>query len=527
MTDSAAPLTGLMGGQPLTITAIFDRMRTVYADGEVVDATGRTTYGELAERVLRLVTVLRELGVQPGDRVATFANNSARHLELYYAVPLAGAVLHMVNIRLYEEQIEYVVQHAGDVVLVADDDLLKAVESLPAACPDLRVVMTMSELAGKAAVAEPARELPELDEESPSGICYTSGTTGMPKGVVYTHRAMYLHAMASCMADNLGLSEQDRVLPVVPLFHACGWGIPYSAPFTGSDIVFAGADVSPANLARIIRDERVTFALGVPTIWTQLLPMAKSGEADVSSLRHLGVGGAATPRPLMEEWDALGVPILQLWGMTETAPLACSSRPRRRHKGLDADALREVRLKTGTVSAGLEARIIGPDGTELPWDGESVGELECRGPWVATAYYNDDALSSDKFHDGWLRTGDMAFMEPDGYFKIVDRSKDLVKSGGEWISSLDLEAAVMAHPTIREAAVVGIRSVKWDERPVVLVVADGTPPTLAELHEFLTGRVAKWWLPDDIVVVDEIPKTSVGKYDKKVMRSMLADRVLP
>lgn len=522
-----APMTGLMGGQPLTIRAIFDRMRTVYADGEVVDASGRTTYGELAERVLRLVTVLGELGVKPGDRVGTFANNSARHLELYYAVPLAGAVLHMVNIRLHSEQIEYVVQHAGDVVLVADDDLLGAVEALPASCPELRVVMTMSELAGKAAVAEPTQELPEIDEESPSGICYTSGTTGMPKGVVYTHRAMYLHAMAACMADHLALSEQDRVLPVVPLFHACGWGLPYAAPFTGAELVFAGSDTSPGNLARIIQDERVTFAAGVPTIWTQLLPLAKSGGADVSTLRAFGVGGAATPRPLMEEWDALGVPILQIWGMTETAPLACSSRPRRRHRDLDDEGKREVRLKTGTIFAGLEARIVGDDGRELPWDGESIGELECRGPWVATGYYNDDALSAEKFRDGWLRTGDMAVMEPDGYFKIVDRSKDLVKSGGEWISSLDLEAAVMAHPRVREAAVVGVRSVKWDERPVVFVVAEGEPPTTAELHEFLAGRVAKWWFPDDVVVVDEIPKTSVGKYDKKVMRSMLADRVLP
>ena len=526
MTAPAA-MTGLMGGQQLTIKAIFDRMRTIYSDGEVVDATGRTTYGELSDRILRIATVLQELGVKPGDRVATFANNSARHLELYYAIPLVGAVLHMVNIRLYSEQIEYVVAHAGDVMLIADDDLLPAVESLPDSCPELRLVMTMSELAGKAAVAAPSAQLPELQEEWPCGICYTSGTTGMPKGVVYSHRAMYLHAMAACMTDHLALTEQDRVLPVVPLFHACGWGLPYAAPFTGAELVFAGADTSPVNLARIIKEERVTFAGGVPTIWTQLLPLAKSGAADVSSLRNLMVGGAATPRPLMEEWDALGVPILQLWGMTETAPLACASRPRRRHRDLDEDGRRDVRLKTGTIFTGLEARIVGEDGEELPWDGESVGELECRGPWVATAYYNDDALSSEKFRDGWLRTGDMAFMEPDGYFKIVDRSKDLVKSGGEWISSLDLEAAVMAHPNVCEAAVVGVRSERWDERPVVVVVPEGEAPSLEQLHEFLAGRVAKWWFPDDLVVVDEIPKTSVGKYDKKVMRAMLADRVLP
>jgi fatty-acyl-CoA synthase len=514
---------GLIGGQPLTIRAIFDRMRTVYATGEVVDARGRTTYGELADRVLRAVTVLRDLGVRPGDRVASFANNSARHVELYYAVPLAGAVLHMVNIRLHDDQISYVVGHAGDTVLIGDDDLLDRLPELPG----VKHVLSMDAFAALVDAAAPCADLPELGEEDPCGICYTSGTTGMPKGVVFTHRATYLHAMAACMADHLAISERDRVLPVVPLFHACGWGLPYVAPFTGAELVFAGADTSPENLARIIETERVTWAAGVPTIWTTLLPLAQRGAFDLSSLTTLGVGGAATPAPLMEAWDALGVSILQIWGMTETAPVACASRPRRRHRGLSPDELREVRLKTGTIFSGLEARIVSETGDELPWDGESVGELECRGPWVATGYYDDPGLG-DRFHDGWLRTGDMAYMEPDGYFKIVDRSKDLVKSGGEWISSLDLEAAIMSHPLVREAAVVGVRSVKWDERPVAVVsCADGVAPTLEDLHAHLAGRVAKWWLPDDLVVVDEIPKTSVGKFDKKVIRASLAERVLP
>jgi fatty-acyl-CoA synthase len=518
---------GLMGQQPLTVRAIFDRMRTVYADGEVVDANGRTTYGELAERVLRTVTVLRELGVQPGDRVATFANNSADHLLLYYAVPLLGAVLHMVNIRLYEEQIAYVVDHAGDVVVIADDDLVDRLDAVLPQCPQVREVLTMSELRSRAEGAAAATDLPDVDEDSACGICYTSGTTGMPKGVVYSHRATYLHAMAACMADHLALSERDRILPVVPLFHACGWGLPYAAPFTGAELVFAGADCTPENLARIIETERVTWAAGVPTIWTQLLPIVEGGEHDLSSLRTIGVGGSATPRPLMQAYDAAGITILQIWGMTETTPLACASRPRRAHRGLESHALLEVRLKTGTIFAGLEARITADDGTELPWDGETVGELECRGPWVATAYYEDPALG-EKFHGDWLRTGDMAVMEPDGYFRIVDRSKDLVKSGGEWISSIELEAAIMAHPKVREAAVVGVRSVRWDERPVAVVVpANGEPPTLAELNAFLMERVAKWWLPDDVVVVDEIPKTSVGKFDKKAMRATLADKVLP
>jgi fatty-acyl-CoA synthase len=516
---------GLIGGQPLTVRAIFDRMRTVYRDGEVVDARGRTTYGDLADRVLRLVTVLRDLGVRPGDRVASFANNSARHVELYYAVPLAGAVLHMVNIRLHDEQIAYVVGHAGDTVLIADDDLMDRLATVELS--GLKHVLGMDDLAARVDAASPAVDLPELDEEDPCGICYTSGTTGMPKGVVFSHRATYLHAMAACMVDHLAISERDRILPVVPLFHACGWGLPYIAPFTGAELVFAGADTSPENLARIIERERVTFAAGVPTIWTGLLPLAEAGAFDFSSLRTLGVGGAATPGPLMEAWDALGVTILQIWGMTETAPVACTSRPRRAHRSLSPEGLRGVRLKTGTIFSGLEARIVGEDGEELPWDGESVGELECRGPWVATGYYDDPGLG-DRFHDGWLRTGDMAFMEPDGYFKIVDRSKDLVKSGGEWISSLDLEAAIMSHPLVREAAVVGVRSRKWDERPVAVVApVNGAAPTLEDLRAHLAGRVAKWWLPDDVIVVDEIPKTSVGKFDKKAIRAQLANMELP
>ena len=532
----------LMGEQPLTVRTIFDRLRTVHADGEIVDALAsgstRTTYGEMADRVLRLVSVLRELGVQPGDRVATFANNSSRHVELYYAVPLAGAVLHMVNIRLHDDQLEHVVADAGDTVLFVDDDLIPRLAPLVERMPSVRTFVRLGKgdcdqidgiLDGEELVAgaEPTAlaDLPELREGDACGMCHTSGTTGMPKAVVYSHRSTFLHAMAACMVDALALSEAERVLPVVPLFHACGWGLPYAAPFTGAELVLAGADTSPANLARIIESERVTWAAGVPTIWTGLLPLAQSGGADLSSLRTIGIGGSATPLALLEAYDALGVEIVQIWGMTETSPVAASSRPRRRHRGLPADELRKVRAMTGTIFAGLEARIVGEDGTELPWDGESVGELECRGPWVCTDYWGG---APEKFRDGWLRTGDMAVMESDGYFRIVDRSKDLVKSGGEWISSVELEGAVLAHPAVREAAVVGIPSQRWDERPaVVAAVCDGASLTLEDLRAFLTGRVAKWWLPDELVVVDEVPKTSVGKYDKKAIRAQLADRVLP
>jgi fatty-acyl-CoA synthase len=529
-----------MGTQPLTVGTIFERMRTVYSDAEVVDAfatgAGRTTYGAMAERILRLVTVLRDLGVAPGDRVGTFANNSSRHVELYYAVPLAGAVLHMVNIRLHDDQLEHVVRDADDTVMFVDDDLVPRLGDVAAKMPSIRAFVRMGkgETAGIEGILEgeslidaavAARELPELTEDMACGMCHTSGTTGMPKAVVYSHRSTYLHAMAMCMVDGLAISERERILPVVPLFHACGWGLPYAAPLTGADLVFAGADCSPEALARIIATEQVTWAAGVPTIWTGLLPLAQSGDADLSSLRTLGVGGSATPRALLEAYDALGVEILQIWGMTETSPVAASSRPRRRHRGLSEEELRDVRAKTGTIFPGLEARIVSDSGDELPWDGESVGELECRGPWVATDYHGG---MPEKFHDGWLRTGDMACMESDGYFRIVDRSKDLVKSGGEWISSVELEGACLAHPAVREAAVVGVPSQKWDERPVVVVALNtGQSLSLDDLRSFLAGRVAKWWLPDDLVVVDDVAKTSVGKYDKKAIRASLADRVLP
>ena len=524
-------MTGYVGDQQLTVRTVFERMRTVHGDNHVVDAladgTTRTTYRELGDRVLRLCTVLRELGVQPGDRVASYANNTSRHVELYYAVPLVGAVLHMVNIRLHDDQLAFVVADAGDSVMFVDDDLVERLSAV-----DLPSVRTFVRL-GKGdsaglpgllsaedllADAAPCTDLPELREDMLAGLCHTSGTTGRPKAAVYTHRSTFLHALTSCTVDGLALSERERVLPVVPLFHACGWGLPYSAPFTGAELVLVGADTSPANLARVIADEQVTWAAGVPTIWNGLLPYA----AELPSLRTLGVGGSASPRALIEAYDQFGITLLQLWGMTETGPLASTSRPRRRHEGLSAQELLDVRTRTGTILPGLEARIVGDDGP-LPWDGESVGELECRGPWVATDYWGG---APEKFDDGWLRTGDMARMEPDGYFTIVDRSKDLVKSGGEWISSVELEGVCLGHPAIKEAAVIGVPSVKWDERPVV-VASVHEPLTLAELRAFLTGRVAKWWLPDELVLVDEVAKTSVGKYDKKVLRAQLAGLVLP
>jgi fatty-acyl-CoA synthase len=533
-------LPGLMQDTPLTIRLVFERMRTVFADGRVIGHDDVTTYGALADRVLRLATALRdELGVRPGDRVATFGHNSIRHLELYYAVPLIGGVLHTLNVRLFDEQIAWIANHAEDRVLFCDAefagtmaaiaDQLPTVERFvvmgdePAARAMLRDARGTEPLDHDALVAahEPAAELPELDENDACGLCYTSGTTGDPKGVLSSHRATVLHAMAACMADHIGLHESDVVFPVVPMFHAFGWGLPYAAPLTGAELVLHGADSSPEHLGATIERHGVTVAAAVPTIWKALLPGLRDGAIDGTALRLVFVGGSASPRALIEAYDDLEIEYLQVWGMTETGPLACASRPRRRHRGLSRDQLLDVRERTGTIFAGLEARITASDGRPVAQDGTAVGELEVRGPWIASAYYGVDA--TDRFNDGWLRTGDMALMEPDGEFRIVDRAKDLVKSGGEWISSVELEGHLLAHPKVADAAVVGVPSHRWDERPVaVLVPADESdPPTLEQVREFLADRVAKWWLPDAVEIVAEIPKTSVGKLDKKLIRGRL------
>lgn len=544
MTDGS-PLPGLMQRTPLLVHDIFSRLESIYPDGQVVSygAGGRrtTTYGDLAERVRRLCTVLTDdLGVRPGDRVASFAYNSDRHLELYYAVPLVGAVLHTVNVRLFGDQIAYIVNHAADRVLFVDGELVEAIGDVapkldtveqyvrmgpgPMAASGVELLLDHDALVAQ---ASPASAFADLDDQTACGLCYTSGTTGMPKGVLYTHRGTWLHAMATCMADAIGISERDRLLPVVPMFHAFAWGLPYSAPFTGAELVFHGSDSSPEHIGRVIQDERVTVTAGVPTIWKGLLPLLRGDALDVSSLRLIFAGGSASPRSLIQACEDLGIAYLVVWGMTETGPLACASRPRRRHRGLSPDELLDVKEKTGTILAGLEARIVADDGRPAPCDGETVGELEVRGPWVASDYYEADG-SAEKFHDGWLRTGDMAVMEADGYFKIVDRQKDLVKSGGEWISSVEVEGHLLFHPQVADAAVVGVRSRKWDERPVAVIVPAGDePPTLESVWEFLADKVAKWWLPDEVVVVEEIPKTSVGKIDKKALRDQLAYLELP
>lgn len=534
---------GLMQTTPLTVRMLFDRMRTIHGTSEVHGVDATRTYAEVGDRVLRLCRVLtEELGVKPGDRVASFGFNSARHLELYYAVPLVGAVLHTVNVRLYEDQVAYIIDHADDQVVFTDAEVLDLLAVATPKTPGVRHHVCLDGLPADAdlsafdglrsyedllASVEPMDPdtLPDVDENAAAGLCYTSGTTGMPKGVLMSHRSIVLHAMHVNMATVLGLTEHDTVFPVVPMFHAFGWGLPYAAPFVGASMVLHGSDSDPANLARLIAEHRVTVTAGVPTIWKTLIPAVEAGEVDLSSLRIIGVGGSASPRSLIQFYDELGIEYLQLWGMTETGPLATVSRPRRHHDTSSIEAILDCKEKTGTVTPGLELRITDEAGNVLPADGTTVGEIEVRGPWIASAYYEADA--PEKFNDGWLRTGDMATLEPDGYFRIVDRAKDLVKSGGEWISSVELEGELLAHPKVSDAAVIGLPHPKWDERPVAVIVAkDPTdPPTLEELHAFLEGRVAKWWFPDAVAMVDEIAKTSVGKLDKKVLRAQFTDEI--
>ena len=519
---------------PLTLQHILRRMRRMYGDSEVVtltdDGTTRASYAEVCDRIDRLCRALRVLGVQDGDRVATFAWNSQRHLEAYMGVPCMGAVLHTLNIRLFEEQLTYIANHAKDKVVLVDDSLVPLLEKVAPTFETVEHYVVMGDGdAGSLPNALRYEELlaeqpegfnyPELDDRAAAGLCYTSGTTGNPKGVLYSHRSNVLHALASCLADAIAISNADRVLPVVPMFHANAWGLPHASTFVGADLVMPGRFLQPEPLARLIEQERVTVAAAVPTIWSDLLRYADEHRPDLSSLRVVPCGGAAVPLELMKGWqERHGVYVLQAWGMTETSPVGSVARPPREVEG---EAQWEHRVKAGRILPLVEARIVDDNGEEVPWDGESTGELEVRGPWIASDYY-EDPTGRDKFDDGWLRTGDIAAIDSHGAIRITDRAKDVIKSGGEWISSVDLEGALMAHPGVLEAAVIAKPDERWQERPLACVVrCEGADVSAEELREHLRSRVAKWWLPDEFAFIDEVPKTSVGKFDKKVLRQRL------
>ena len=531
---------GTMIDYPLTLQHFLERSHEMSPKKEIATktATGmhRYTYADFYARVHRLANALADLGVRKGDRVATFAWNHYRHLELYFAVPCMGAVLHTLNIRLFPDQLVYVINHAEDKIIFVDATLLPALQRVQDQIEGVErfVIMTdsgeapettlspASEYESLLSAARPEFPFPKLDELDAAGMCYTSGTTGSPKGVVYTHRAIFIHSFAEAMADSVAVSERDTVLPVVPMFHVNAWGLPFTSTLVGAKQVFPGPHLQPRDLAELIQNEKVTLAAGVPTLWIGLYSLLEREQYDLSSLRTLVVGGSAAPRTLIENFEKnFGVPITHAWGMTEMTPLGTISKL----KAELLDAPEEVRFayraKQGRAMPGVEVKVVDEAGLEVAWDGKTMGELWVRGPWIASSYYNDPSLSNVFTPDGWFRTGDVVTIDPEGYMDITDRTKDLVKSGGEWISSVALESALMGHPKVLEAAVIAIPHDKWQERPLAIVVPkpdQAESITKDELIEFLRPKFAKFWLPDGVEFIKEMPKTSVGKFDKKVLR---------
>jgi acyl-CoA synthetase (AMP-forming)/AMP-acid ligase II len=514
---------GLMMDVPLLVRQIAERAETVFGDREIVsrtqDGVERTTYAEIVERARRLASALRDLGIGPGDRVATFGWNSLRHLELYLAVPSMGAVLHTLNIRLFEEDLRYIVGHAEDRVILLDASLAEAMPSFEGVEHEILMRDGPGEREGALSYedlvegGDPGFAFPDLDENTAAAMCYTSGTTGRPKGVVYSHRSTVLHSLCVNQPDAVGLSEHDSIMPVVPMFHANAWGLPYAAALAGARQVFPGPKMTPADLAELIVAEGVTRAAGVPTIWQGVL--ALEDPPDLSCLKEVMAGGSAVPEALIRAFDERwGVPVVQGWGMTETSPLAANCRAPSDADEMSAGDLYALRACQGRIQPLVDFRI----------DDEVGGELQVRGPFIASDYYNDPS-SREKFtEDGWLRTGDVAELRHGSFIKLVDRTKDLVKSGGEWISSVELENEIMAHPDVLEAAVIAVPDEKWSERPCACVVMrDDATLDADAMRGFLEGRVAKWWLPDRVEFIDEVPKTSVGKFDKKALRARFAE----
>jgi fatty-acyl-CoA synthase len=520
-------LEGLMQNDfQLTVNAMRRRLRTCYPRQEVVtlEAGGpvRATYAEVAERVDRLGRVLERLGVQQGDRVGTFGWNSQRHFELYMAVPSYGAVLHTINIRLFPEQVSYIVNHAQDRVLFIDGSLVESFARLSEGCEAVKTYVVMGDgdldalpnahsyeqLLEEAGPGE--FDWSELDERAAAALCYTSGTTGNPKGVLYSHRSISLHSTTICAVDAIGLSSADRVLAIVPMFHVNAWGLPFAAALTGAGLLLPGPFLQGDPLAKFIEAERATLIAGVPTVLGALLDHVETHGGDLSSVRGGLCGGSAVPRGLMEGLQRHGVEVVQGWGMTETSPILTVARP---PAGAEGEDYWRYRTSQGRIVPWAELRL-----------SEGANEIEARGPWVAARYYEDPS-GDDKFtDDGWLRTGDIGEIDEEGYVRITDRAKDLIKSGGEWISSVELETLLIEHPSVREAAVIAMPDERWGERPLACVaLAEGADASMADLREHLSSGLARWQLPDAFAFIDEVPKTSVGKFDKKVLRARLAE----
>jgi fatty-acyl-CoA synthase len=519
---------------PLTLVHLFERAEKLFPESEIVSrlpdrSLHRYRYREFCARSRSLGGALRRMGLKRGDRVATLMWNHHIHLEAYFAVPCAGGVLHTLNLRLHPDDIAYIADHAGDRFLIVDDVLLPLYEKFRAATKFEKVIVVP--LAGSPVPAEYedyealiARSAsftpPALEEDDPAGMCYTSGTTGRPKGVVYSHRALVLHSFASALPDVMGVSNTDSVTPVVPMFHVNAWGVPFTAVMMGAKLVFPGPHLDAASLLDLYEREQVTMTAGVPTIWMGILQALEREPArwKLAPGLRMVVGGAAAPEAMIRAFDRFGLRVIHGWGMTETTPVASVNYVKRELAGLPAEEQYAQRAKQGVPLPFVEVRAMTPAG-EAPWDGETMGELEVRGPWVAASYHDLEAESGKWTDDGWFRTGDVVTIDRDGYIKITDRIKDLVKSGGEWISSVDLENALVGHPKVAEAAVIAVPHPKWDERPLAVVVLKaGQSASAEELREFLNPKFADFWLPDAVVFVDEIPRTSTGKMMKAKLR---------
>jgi fatty-acyl-CoA synthase len=527
---------------PLTLTQMIKRAEKYFPKKQVISRTSkgiqRFTYKEIASRTRKLADSLQKLGVGRGDKVGTLAWNHHRHLEAYFAIPCSGAVLHTINIRLSPQHISYIINHAEDKVLLIDSDLVPLIEKIQ---PELKtvqayIIMTDEDELPDTTLspvyhyekllldADENYEYPDdLDENSPAGMCYTSATTGNPKGVLYSHRGIVLHSMALGLADTTGISEKDIAMPVVPMFHVNAWGLPFAAVWFGTTLVMPGPYFTPKLLAELIEQEKVTITAGVPTIWLGLLKELDEGNYDMKSLRAILCGGAAAPKGMIRAFEQKhGIPFMHAYGMTETSPIVVISTLKSYQEELSYEEKLDLKAKQGILVPGLEMKAVGQNG-EIKWDGKEMGELAIRGPWIASEYYKDDR-TNDAFRDGWLYTGDVVTIDEEGFVKIVDRTKDLIKSGGEWISSVDLENALMAHEAVFEAAVVAVPHEQWQERPVACVVLKDAykgKTTKEDLYDFLKPQFAKWWLPDDILFLEEIPKTSVGKFLKRALRDQV------
>ena len=540
-------LRGMMMEQPLLISSLIDYAAAQYGDVEIVSRSvegpiHRTTYADAARRSRQLAQALLDLGIAPGDRVATLAWNTHRHFELYYGVSGMGGVCHTVNPRLFRDQIVYIVNHAADRIIFADLTFVPLLEEIwdELETPEAVVVMTDAAHMPETGLPEllcyedllaaqpESFDWPQLEERSASMLCYTSGTTGEPKGALYDHRSAVLHALGVIAHMDGTFTSRDSFLVIVPMFHVCAWGFPYIAPLVGAKLVFPGMGYDGANLYELFETEEVTISAGVPTIWLGLLDHLRDTGQRLNHLEIALCGGASPPRALIEEIEALGIRFIQGWGMTETSPVAALSILRRDMQDADLEARIDKVAKPGWPPYGVDLKIVDDAGAALPHDGEKTGELLVRGHWVISGYYENPEASDAAMEDGWFCTGDVANIDPDGFLQITDRAKDLIKSGGEWISSIDLENVAMGHPDVAQAAAIAMPHPKWLERPMLVVIPrEGAAPDKAEILDFLADKVAKWWLPDDVVFVEAFPMTATGKVSKARLRERFKDHRLP